>query len=103
TGSLVKCSVDTEYERYVRCLRDAFNSLREQQMEALERATFVGMTPGDAREFESRHYWLAQLMMNLTALRGGSYESETQETPRQGAKTDHVASCNRSRQGRNSY
>ena len=42
-----------------------FTSLQKQQWEALERAIFVGMTPGEAQEYEGRARRITELQRAL--------------------------------------
>jgi hypothetical protein len=49
-------------------LRQEIDRLREKQFKALKEATFVGMTPDEAKEFDERSKAIASILEKLMIL-----------------------------------
>ena len=52
-------------------LRQEIDDLIDEQTEALKRATFVGMTPDDAKMYDARRQTITRLMQQLAEIQEG--------------------------------
>jgi hypothetical protein len=52
----------------VHLVKTEIDTLAELQMEALKRATCIGMTPEEAKEYDKRHKKIVHLVQELTLL-----------------------------------
>lgn len=51
-------------------VKQEIDTLTEQQIEALRQATYVGMTPDEAQDFDARRKRIVLLVQELTQLEG---------------------------------
>ena len=52
-------------------LRQEIDDLIDEQTEALKRATFIGMTPDDAKMYDARSQTITRLMQQLAEIQEG--------------------------------
>ena len=52
-------------------LRQEIDDLIDEHTEALKRATFVGMTPDDAKMYDARRQTITRLMQQLAKIQEG--------------------------------
>ena len=52
-------------------LRQEIDELIDEQTEALKRATFIGMTPDDAKKYDARRQTIARLIQQLAEIQKG--------------------------------
>jgi Asp-tRNA(Asn)/Glu-tRNA(Gln) amidotransferase C subunit len=70
-------SADLPKPELLKSLTSEIVRLNDEQVEALQRAAFVGMTDDEAEGFDRRAARIADLVRKLSIIRGGPHQEKT--------------------------